>query len=220
MRRSLAAFALVATLTGCSAQDDLAQCLDETEPIILLRQLNLTGTVREQFERCRENRNPSAADVCAALYLDASVPVLNCMKRHGWTFASLRVSRPRAKRTWQQWFQPRSPCSSVLAELGDQFPQGLKAHLDTYQVDDADGLALLFRQMDNRKSGRTPTDVSGAYQGLYPDLQDIPRDAAKLAVEGAAWYEKKVEGLPAPSGDDVYTLFGKRSLHSFHQVCR
>jgi hypothetical protein len=105
--------------------------------------------------------------------------------------------------------------SLVLAELNGQFPQGLKAHLDTYQVDDPDGLALLFRQFDNRKSGRTPTDVSGAYQGLYPELRDIPRGAAKLAVEGAAWYEKKVEGLPAPSGDDVYTLFGKRGLHSF-----
>jgi hypothetical protein len=105
--------------------------------------------------------------------------------------------------------------SSVLAELNGQFPQGLKVHMDTYEVDDTDGLALLFRQFDNRKSGRTPTDVSGAYQGLYPELRDIPRGAAKLAVEGAAWYEKKVEGLPAPSGDDVYTLFGKKSLHKF-----
>src|SRR5215470_6184214 len=53
--------------------------------------------------------------------------------------------------------------SAVLTELNGQFPQGLKAHVDTYQVDDPDGLALLFRQFDNRKSGRTPTDVSGAY---------------------------------------------------------
>jgi hypothetical protein len=55
--------------------------------------------------------------------------------------------------------------------------------------------------------------VSGAYQGLYPELWDVPRSAAKLAVEGAAWYEKKVEALPAPSGDDVDTLFGKKSCH-------
>lgn len=105
--------------------------------------------------------------------------------------------------------------SAVLTELNGQFPQGLKVHMDTYEVDSPDGLALLFRQFDSRKSGRTPTDVSGAYQGLYPELRDVPRNAAKLAVEGAAWYEKKVEGLPAPSGDDVYTLFGKKSLHNF-----
>jgi hypothetical protein len=36
-----------------------------------------------------------------------------------------------------------------------------------------------------------------------------------LAVEGAAWYDKNVEGLPAPKGDDVYTLFGKTGLHPF-----
>jgi hypothetical protein len=57
--------------------------------------------------------------------------------------------------------------------------------------------------------------VSGAYQGLYPELRDVPRNSAKIAVEGAAWYEKKVEGLPAPSGDERYTLFGKKALHPF-----
>ena len=30
-----------------------------------------------------------------------------------------------------------------------------------------------------------------------------------------AWYDKNVEGLPAPKGDDVYTLFGKTALHGF-----
>jgi hypothetical protein len=105
--------------------------------------------------------------------------------------------------------------SAVLAELNGQFPQGLKVHMDTYEVSNTDGLALLFRQFDARKSGRTPTDVSGAYQGLYTDLAGVPRGAAKLAVEGVAWYDKNVEGLPAPKGDDVYTLFGKTGLHSF-----
>jgi hypothetical protein len=105
--------------------------------------------------------------------------------------------------------------AAVLAELNGEFPQGLKVHMDTYAVDSPDGLAQLFRQYDSRKSARTPTDVSGAYQGLYPELSDVPHSAAKLAVEGVAWYEKKVEGLPAPSGDDRYTLFGKKSLHPF-----
>jgi hypothetical protein len=78
-----------------------------------------------------------------------------------------------------------------------------------------EGLALLFRQFDHRKSGRTPTDVAGAYQGLYEALKEVPRPAAKLAVEGANWYRRAVEGLPAASGDDVYTLFGDASLHSY-----
>ena len=57
--------------------------------------------------------------------------------------------------------------------------------------------------------------MSGAYQGLYTDLAGVARGAAKLAVEGVAWYDKNVEGLPAPKGDDVYTLFGKTALHPF-----
>ena len=105
--------------------------------------------------------------------------------------------------------------SAVLCELSAQFPEGLKVHLDEYKVDNKEGLALLFRQFDNKKSGRTPTDVAGAYQGLFDALKDVPRGAAKLAVEGVNWYRRAVEGLPAASGDEVYTLFGDESLHSF-----
>ena len=105
--------------------------------------------------------------------------------------------------------------SAVVCELNRSFPDGLKVHLDFYEVDNKEGLALLFRQFDNRKSGRTPTDVAGAYQGLYEALKDVPRGAAKLAVEGANWYRRAVEALPAASGDDVYTLFGDELLHSF-----
>ena len=47
------------------------------------------------------------------------------------------------------------------------------------------------------------------------NLPYFPSQSSLGAVEGAAWYDKKVEELPAPSGDDVYTLFGKKSLHSF-----
>src|SRR6266702_3490553 len=105
--------------------------------------------------------------------------------------------------------------SEMLCGLNGQFPEGLKVHIDEYHVDDRDSLALLFRQFDNRKSGRTPSDVSGAYQGLYDDLRDVARGAAKIAVEGVAWYDRHIEGLPAPSGDDVYTLFGQANLHSY-----
>jgi hypothetical protein len=104
--------------------------------------------------------------------------------------------------------------AAVLAELNGQFPQGLKVHMDTYEVANNDGLALLFRQFDARKSGRTPIDVSGAYQGLYTT------SLAMLAVL-PSWLSRVwlgttgTEGLPAPKGDDVYTLFGKTALHDF-----
>jgi hypothetical protein len=105
--------------------------------------------------------------------------------------------------------------STMLCGLNGNFPENLKVHLDTYDVDSREALAILFRQFDDRKSGRTPGDVSGAYQGLYTDLQDVPRAWAKLATEGVAYYRTKVEGLPAPSGDDRYSLFGETELHPF-----
>jgi hypothetical protein len=36
-----------------------------------------------------------------------------------------------------------------------------------------------------------------------------------MAVEGACWYDRNVEGLPAPTGDDQYVRFGEPSLHGF-----
>jgi hypothetical protein len=109
------------------------------------------------------------------------------------------------------------PTRMAAAKLSDNsaWVWNLKVHVDTYEVDNNEGLALLFRQFDDRKSGRTPTDVSGAYQGLYADLADVSRGEAKLAVEGVAWFDRRVEGLPAPKGDDEYTLFGKTQLHPF-----
>ena len=51
--------------------------------------------------------------------------------------------------------------SAVLCELNGSVPDGLKVHLDSYEVDNKEGLAVLFRQFDNRKSGRTPTMSPG-----------------------------------------------------------
>jgi hypothetical protein len=105
--------------------------------------------------------------------------------------------------------------AAVLSELNGAFPENLKVHLDTYEVNSTENLASLFRQFDARKSGRTPSDVSGAYQGLHDDLAGVAKPSAKLAVEGVSWYEKHVEGLPAPTGDDVYQLFSKEALYPF-----
>jgi hypothetical protein len=105
--------------------------------------------------------------------------------------------------------------SNMLCELNGQFPKGLKVHYDEYEVDGPEALATLFRQFDDRKSGRTPSDVSGAYQGLYEQLKPVPRDTAKLAVEGVTWYRREILGSPAPSGDDRYTLFAEEGLREF-----
>ncbi len=108
--------------------------------------------------------------------------------------------------------------STALLGLNGTFPDNLIAHIDEYEVDHLEGLAQLFRQFDDRASGRSSKDVCGAYQGLYEDLRGVPVDIAKLAVEGVNWARKffdNPEGLPDYKGDDVGILFGETTLHSF-----
>lgn len=106
--------------------------------------------------------------------------------------------------------------SEMLANLdAGTFPTGLKCHLDEYHVESEQDLALLFRQFDDRRSSRGPADVAGAYQGLYPEVREVPRVAAKLAIDGIAWYLRTIEGAPVPSGDSVYMLFEKQTYWPF-----
>jgi hypothetical protein len=105
--------------------------------------------------------------------------------------------------------------SNMLCGLNGNFPKGLKVHIDEYEVQNKASLALLFRQFDDRKSNRSPSDVAGAYQGLYEELNDVPREPAKMAVEGACWYDRHIEGLPPVSGEDQYVRFGEPGLHGF-----
>src|SRR5262252_1402813 len=61
-----------------------------------------------------------------------------------------------------QWIRVNGQHSSqMLVELNGEFPAGLKVHMDDYEVADLQGLALLFRQFDAKKSGRTSADVAG-----------------------------------------------------------
>lgn len=105
--------------------------------------------------------------------------------------------------------------SNMLCDLNGSFPDGLFVHLDEYEVDGPAGLGLLFRQFDDRKSGRSSGDVSGAFQNLEPALQGANKRIAKLAIDGYAWYARTLEGIPVPSGDAVYSLFNEQRLHPF-----
>lgn len=108
--------------------------------------------------------------------------------------------------------------SHMLVEMAKEgvFPEDLIVHLDEYEVETMQDLALLFRQYDDRKSSRSPADVSGAYQGLQADLLEIDRKLAKLAVEGMVWYKKDIQEQPnLYSGDDRYKYFNEERNHPF-----
>ena len=105
--------------------------------------------------------------------------------------------------------------SAVLSGLNGEFPQGLFVHVDEYAVDGPGGLAELFRQFDDRKSGRSSGDVSGAYQGLISALTPVPKPIAKLGIEAINYYKRAVAGEPALTGDDMYEAFNQPALHPF-----
>jgi len=105
--------------------------------------------------------------------------------------------------------------STMLCELNGDFPKGLRAHIDEYEASDPNGLAMLFRQFDDRKSGRSSSDVAGAYQMLNPELQGVPRPVAKLGIEGVVFWRRHIMGAPVRSGDDQYSLFDETGLHDY-----
>lgn len=105
--------------------------------------------------------------------------------------------------------------STMLTKLDGSLPEGLIAHIDYYDVDDMEGLVLLFQQIDPRWSARSKGDVAGAHQGVVPALVAVPRDPAKRGVDGVAWYLRHVIGVPVPAGDAVYTLFNDQRYHDF-----
>lgn len=97
--------------------------------------------------------------------------------------------------------------SHMLSKLNGDMPEGLTAVLTTYKVEDRNGEVALFRQFDSRRSSRTVADVAGAFQGVIPELRDVPRAAAKKAIEGISWHVKHIVGAPVAKGDDIYDLF-------------
>ena len=115
-----------------------------------------------------------------------------------------------------QWLRVNGQHSSaMLADLNGTFPTGLQVHLDEYEVDSPAGLALLFRQFDERKSGRSAADVSGAYQNLEPALRDVIKPVAKIGIEAVNWYRKTVAKQPFLKGDEQYSLFNESPLHHY-----
>lgn len=105
--------------------------------------------------------------------------------------------------------------STVLSGMNGSLPKGLFAHVDEFEVNSLEALALLFRQYDDRKSSRSVGDVCGAYMGLYPELNDVPRPIGKIGMEAITWFNNKVERFGVPAGDDQYSRFSDRSLWPF-----
>jgi hypothetical protein len=98
--------------------------------------------------------------------------------------------------------------SKALLEVAGDIPDKLGFHFDRFEAPDRNAMVSLFRQYDQRWSGRSARDVAGAYQGLKEELASCNRKISKLAVEAISWTWRSVDGLEGiPTGDDAYQLF-------------
>jgi len=104
--------------------------------------------------------------------------------------------------------------SSVIAEL-DPFPDGYYVHMDVYEPYSEEGMALLFRQFDARISGRSSTDCSHAYQGLFDEVAEHDEVKALAAIKGINRYHRLTSEGEVFSGDEIGKMFFNRSYDSF-----
>lgn len=169
--------------------------------------LPLTRKLAEEFQQMPASPTERTLDPKRLRHLEAKA-------RKG-LLVTFHWSKVKYKGKWLRMNGQHS--STMLCNLNGEFPDRLFAHVDSFEVEDPAGLASLFRQYDDRKSGRTPLDVSGAFQGLIDVLNDVPRPSAKLAVEGVNWWRGRVEGLPVSQGDDAYELMSQPEHYTFIQ---
>lgn len=105
--------------------------------------------------------------------------------------------------------------SAAIAEVGPDLPASLAFHMDRYRADERKDMVELFRQFDQRWSGRSMADIAGAYQGLVPTIANCNRKVTKAAADAICWCIRRVEGGSAPTGDNAYDILHKQQYESF-----
>lgn len=86
--------------------------------------------------------------------------------------------------------------SKVLTELeADKFPQGLKAIVTNYHLDDAgQDVAVYFDMFNNPVSARTPDDRMHMYRHWHPELEqlDVPEAFLSKVAKVIAYYRQEI----------------------------
>ena len=77
--------------------------------------------------------------------------------------------------------------STVLAASNGDFPRGLTAIIDHFEVSNEGELAELFDQFDDRRSVRNRTESINAYAMMHAELESVPKRALACAVSGIEW---------------------------------
>ena len=168
----------------------MAQAMEDTSYRLVKSEVrDLTPELAEEFRNLEPSPTERELNPARIKHLKTKAEAGQLVTFH-WSVARLGDKRLRMN---------GQHSSNMLCGLNGHFPKGLKVHIDEYEVPNKASLALLFRQFDDRKSNRSPSDVASAYQGLYEELHEVPKGPAKMAVEGACWYDRYVEGLPAPT---------------------
>ena len=143
----------------------MAQSMDTSYRLVKSEVRDLTPALAEEFRDLDPSPTERELNPGRLKHLKTKAEAGQLITFH-WSVAKLGDKRLRMN---------GQHSSNMLCALNGHFPSGLKVHLDEYEVPNKPSLALLFRQFDDRKSNRSPSDVASAYQGLYEELHDVPK---------------------------------------------
>ena len=153
----------------------MAQSMEDTSYRLVKSEVrDLTPELAEQFRNLEASPTERELNPARMKHLKTKAEAGQLVTFH-WSVAKLGDKRLRMN---------GQHSSNMLCGLNGHFPKGLKVHIDEYEVPNKPSLALLFRQFDDRKSNRSPSDVASAYQGLYEELHDVPKGPAKDGRRG------------------------------------
>lgn len=86
---------------------------------------------------------------------------------------------------------------------------------DHYIVKDKNALIDLFRKIDWSRSSRNSVDISGAYQGKQPSLNNVKKSFAQKATQGINHCSHLIDNVPLRHGVGVCELFNHKEYHPF-----
>ncbi len=96
--------------------------------------------------------------------------------------------------------------TSMLSEVSGGLPGNLMAVIDEWKCDEPADLAVCFAQYDDRRSNRTPPEITNAHARVHSELDHISRTILCVIVNGLTYGLEDGKGMTAITADNRAAL--------------